>query len=123
MRKKDEDKMRTRTGAPALKNLPPDEAQSLAQLMAAVDLIAVEEFGGHLTILRFGSGWKGAFGTVDLDGLGRMQVRTWPNFITLQALLTYLIKEHPDAGEEYRRKRHAWERMLQGLEEWPPLEH
>jgi hypothetical protein len=38
--------------------------------MALAEKVANEKFGGHLTILKFTSHWKVAFGTPNLDGTG-----------------------------------------------------
>lgn len=53
---------------------------------------ARNQHDGHLTILRFSTGWKVCFGTPDLDtGNGREQVLTLPGFETLEAALQHLL--------------------------------
>lgn len=66
----------------------------LAELMAAATTLAKQKADGHLTILKFTSGWKVAFSTPDLDvGAGREQVAMLPTFKTLEEALQHLLEE------------------------------
>lgn len=48
---------------------------------------------GHLTIMRFTTGWKAAYGTPNLDtGDGREQVNQLPMFKSLEEVLEHLIE-------------------------------
>lgn len=48
---------------------------------------------GHLTILRFTTGWKAAYGTPDLDtNVGRKQVEQLKSFPSLEEVLEHLIE-------------------------------
>ncbi len=65
----------------------------LATLLALAERRAVAEADGHLTLLRFTTGWKCLVGTPDLDsGAGRHEVWALPAHPTVQdALLGCLI--------------------------------
>ena len=67
----------------------------LAELMAAATTLAKTKADGHLTILKFTSGWKVALSTPDLDsrGAGREQVAMLPTFKTLEEALQHLLEE------------------------------
>lgn len=53
---------------------------------------ARNQHDGHLTIMRFSTGWKVCFGTPDLDtGNGRELVLMLPLFETLEAALQHLL--------------------------------
>lgn len=66
----------------------------LAELMTAATTLAKTKADGHLTILKFTSGWKVAFSTPDLDvGAGREQVAMLPAFKTLEEALQHLLEE------------------------------
>ena len=67
----------------------------LAELMAAAATLAKTKADGHLTILKFTSGWKVALSTPDLDsrGAGREQVAMLPTFKTLEEALQHLLEE------------------------------
>ena len=55
-------------------------------------LAHLDDRGDHLTILRFTTGWKVAWGTPDLDtGQGRDQVGSLPSFPTLEGALKNLL--------------------------------
>jgi hypothetical protein len=52
------------------------------------------DYNGHLTIMRFSTGWKAMFGTPNLDsGEGRKQVSTLKGHESLEQALLYLIIE------------------------------
>ena len=74
----------------------------LAQL---AEEIARRRAGGHLTLLRFSSGWKVAVGTPDLDsGAGRHEMAALPTHPTLEAALEALVIGVPEIPEgRYRR--------------------
>ncbi len=62
-------------------------------LLLKVRAIAEKKFGGHFTILKFTTHYKGMFGTIDVDALtGRQQIRDLPGFLTLEELLSWMIK-------------------------------
>lgn len=66
----------------------------LAELMTAVTTLVKKKADGHLTILKFTSGWKVAFSTPDLDvGAGREEVAMLPAFKTLEEALQHLLEE------------------------------
>ncbi len=67
----------------------------LAELMTAATTLAKKKVDGHLTILKFTSGWKVALSTPDLDsrGAGREQVAMLPTFKTLEEALQHLLEE------------------------------
>lgn len=49
---------------------------------------------GHLTIMRFTTGWKAMLGTPDLDtSKGREQISTLKGYESLEDALFYLIVE------------------------------
>lgn len=49
-------------------------------------------YNGHFTLLSFTSGFKAAFGTVDLDsGIGRKYVHLLPTFRSITDAVTYAI--------------------------------
>jgi len=53
---------------------------------------ARNQHDGHLTMMRFSTGWKVCFGTPELDtGNGREQVLMLPLFETLEAALEHLL--------------------------------
>lgn len=70
----------------------------LTQLFERVEQIAAREHDGHYTLFRFTTGYKGAFGTPNLDnaGAGRRQVRMLPSFKTLPELLRWMLDERLD---------------------------
>ena len=64
------------------------------ELMDVVEERARRQNDGHLTLLRFTTGWKAMFGTPDLDtGAGRTQVNALVMYPTLlEALLALLVE-------------------------------
>ena len=79
----------------------------MEDLFLKVRAIAEKKFGGHFTILKFTSHYKGMFGTVDVDALtGRQEIRDLPGFLTLHELLSWMIKT-PIGPEHYDVKRIA----------------
>lgn len=61
---------------------------------------ARNQHDGHLTIMRFSTGWKVCFGTPDLDtGNGREQLLMLPKFDTLEAALQHLLGVQPGETE------------------------
>ena len=73
--------------------------------------IARRRAGGHLTLLRFSSGWKVAVGTPDLDsGAGRHEMAALPTYPTLEAALEALVIGVPEIPEVDIAAIHArWE--------------
>ncbi len=69
--------------------------ERLAELMAAATTLAEQKADGHLTILKFTTGWKVALSTPNLDtgGTGREEVAMLPAFKTLEEALEYLLQE------------------------------
>ena len=64
---------------------------SLEALLAVAEERARARYEGHLTILRFTTHWKAAFGTPDLTGEGQRQVDDLPVHPTLRDALTVLL--------------------------------
>ena len=66
-----------------------------ATLLKIAQLIAVDSYNGHLTILRFTAHWKVFFGTPDMDsGKGRELVNKIFAFGSLEEALENLIQYH-----------------------------
>lgn len=56
--------------------------------------IAKEEADGHITIMKFTTGWKTAFATPDIDaGRGREQINKLKNHDTLEEVIKELLIE------------------------------
>jgi hypothetical protein len=69
----------------------------LISLISQAEQLAIEEADGHLTIMRFTTGWKCALGTPDLrGGDGSSEISQLQNFETLTDALSHLISEKPD---------------------------
>jgi hypothetical protein len=69
-------------------------SKTLEDLFAKAESIANKKFDGHLTLLKFTTGWKAAFYTPNLDtGEGREQVQNLPSFSTKEEALMWLIAE------------------------------
>ncbi|HEY9401758.1 MAG TPA: hypothetical protein VIQ24_03625 [Pyrinomonadaceae bacterium] len=68
----------------------------LGLLIEIVERVAKEKHDGHFTVLRFASGWKAVYGTVDLGRQGvRERVQQVPESPTLnEALLLLLVKDY-----------------------------
>ena len=73
----------------------------LEKLIAEAETLAKKETGGHLTILRFTTGWKVFLGTPDLYGSstdengqteGYRQIWNKPTFKTLELALQALLE-------------------------------
>lgn len=63
-----------------------------ARLLEMAEFRAEQNFDGHLTIMRFTTGWKATFGTPDLDsGFGRVQVADLTPYLTLREALRALL--------------------------------
>jgi hypothetical protein len=64
---------------------------SIKALLAVVETLA-RQHGGHVSILRFTTGWKVLWGTVNLDGPGRRaEVEALPTYGTLREALEGLL--------------------------------
>lgn len=71
------------------------ERREAVILMDLVTTAADKCHGGHVTIMKFTSGWKGFYGTPDLDsGKGRDEVARLPNYASLYLLLADLYHQH-----------------------------
>lgn len=69
------------------------EHAELVKLLQWAETIAEDDYDGHLTIMRFTTGWKSAFGTPNLDGAGgRESVEQVPGFKTLDESLQHLVE-------------------------------
>lgn len=67
--------------------------------------IAKEKHGGHLSILRFGSGWKAIFGTPNLDcGDGRFEFYVMEAYPTIEGALLNLLCHNYIAGDGRAQK-------------------
>jgi hypothetical protein len=76
-------------------------ADSLAKTMSEMVRIADKYFDGHLTILKFSSGWKVIFGTIPLTPEGREEVHGVRGGVTLyEAACDALQKAAPLSQEE-----------------------
>ena len=65
----------------------------MEDLFLKVRAVAEKKFGGHFTIFKFTTHYKGMFGTIDVDALtGRQQIRDLPGFMTLQEALSWMLK-------------------------------
>lgn len=70
------------------------EEFDLETLIGLAEALASKHADGHLTMLRFTSGWKVAIGTPDLDsGIGRDQVLRLTAYPTLRVALVALLIE------------------------------
>jgi hypothetical protein len=68
------------------------EDLDLETLIGLAEILAAEKTDGHLTLMRFTTGWKGFLGTPDLDtGDGRGEVTGHPIHDTLRECLIALI--------------------------------
>lgn len=68
-------------------------------LVALATRIADHKTDGHLTILRFTSGWKCGFGTPTLDSAdGRREVAALPSFPTFREAMLHLITTQQSIG-------------------------
>lgn len=85
---------------PAVSAAGQAESLDLATLLALIESRAVAHRDGHLTILRFTTGWKILLGTPDLDsGAGREEVWQLPTYPTLrEALVATLLASNPSAA-------------------------
>lgn len=78
--------MQKRTG-----NIQNIEDMDLETLIALAEHRAVE-YDGHITILRFTTGWKVMYGTPNLDtGEGRNEIGALKSHHTLKAALVSLV--------------------------------
>lgn len=70
------------------------QEDALTLLMARAEQISVEKYDGHLTIMRFTTNWKVAFGTPDLDGgFGRKEINALQGYSNLcDALLVAIMQ-------------------------------
>jgi len=67
--------------------------------LAIAEQMATQKQGGHLTVFRFTTHWKCAFGTPCLDGPeGRGEVLQLKAFPTLKEALLHLIVEEQTIG-------------------------
>jgi hypothetical protein len=74
-------------GEPPLK-----ESDEMSTVFSLAEKCAVERYDGHLMLLRFTTGWKACFGTVDLHfGEGAKQVQELPSFTTADEALEHAI--------------------------------
>lgn len=64
----------------------------LPRLLRQAEQIAEEEYGGHLTLLRLGTGWKVKFGSLDLDSEdGQKEVQTLRTYKSLYEAIQALL--------------------------------
>jgi hypothetical protein len=70
------------------------ENLNLETLMDLAEILAAEKADGHLTLMRFTTGWKAFLGTPDLDaGSGRKAVANIRMHRTMkEALLALLLR-------------------------------
>jgi hypothetical protein len=71
--------------------LPDAESLDLGTLLSLAERYAVDRADGHLTLIRFTTGWKCMLGTPDLDGEGRKEVSALPAFDSAREALTSLL--------------------------------
>ena len=66
--------------------------ETVPEVLKLAEKVAAERYGGHLTIMRFTTGWKAAFQTPNLDtGEGREDVWKLKSFSTLEEALNDAI--------------------------------
>ena len=65
--------------------------KDLLFLLETVEKIANQDFGGHLTIMKFTSGWKAMFGTPNFSILGRTEVEPLQGCRTLEECLDAVL--------------------------------
>lgn len=70
-------------------------AKNLNELMDECQKIADKEFDGHITILKFTTGWKIVFGTPYLYDKTDSLVDKYTKYDSLQEGLTDLIERQP----------------------------
>ena len=69
------------------------EQMTTEELMGAVESIAKNYFDGHLTLMKFTTHWKAAWGTPDLDsGDGRFQLTKLNPYPSLRDALIGLLQ-------------------------------
>jgi hypothetical protein len=68
--------------------------EELSFLLEAIGKIADQDFSGHLTIMKFTSGWKAMFGTPSLSILGRTELEPLQRGNTLKDCLDGLLNEY-----------------------------
>lgn len=74
--------------------------------------IAVEKYGGHLTIMRFTGGWKAIFGTPNRDcGDSRFEFSGLPHHTTIEGALIDLIS-HGYAAYDGRADKEKEARLV-----------
>ena len=71
--------------------------KDVMELLEGLDRLATETTDGHLTLMRFTTGWKVSLGTPDLSRWGRDEVRRMKGHPTLHASLSALLE--PDEQE------------------------
>jgi hypothetical protein len=72
------------------------QAQELELLFGLVESLALRRAGGHLSLFRFGSGWKVGLGTPDLlSGSGYGEVWHQPTYPTIIDALRALVLGQP----------------------------
>ena len=67
------------------------ESCDLGTLLAVAERIAVARADGHLTIMRFTTGWKCMLGTPSLDGDGRSEVSALPSLSSAREALMSVV--------------------------------
>jgi hypothetical protein len=76
----------------AVPRLVPFDAYDLDTLLALAERKAAEEADGHLTLMRFTTGWKCMVGTPNLDiGEGREEIRRLTMHSSLKEALVDLL--------------------------------
>ena len=74
----------------------------LNRLIDCFELLSEIFSDGHLTIMRFTTGWKACFGTPDLDtGRGRTQVEALKTYKTLSEAIFQAIKQKQFVEDEH----------------------
>ena len=64
----------------------------LANLLRQAENVAMQEHGGHLTLMRVNTGWKAMYGSPDLEtDEGRRKVQALKTFKTLYEALATLV--------------------------------
>lgn len=70
-----------------------DNEMTVQELISVAEAIAKDRFDGHLTLMKFTTGWKAAWGTPDLDsGDGRSQVARLKPYPSLEDALKGLLR-------------------------------
>jgi hypothetical protein len=69
-------------------------------LLERAEAVAAKEWDGHLTIMRFTTGWKAVMGTPDIWNDDRGRIRRIPTASTMAEALRTLLRHESDHGDD-----------------------